>query len=79
MRRQELFDFAHEIGVKVINAKSKDDNQKIAIHLLNPNLDALEDALCVAERDQFSMIVIHSNETWGAKLDLPISRKSINS
>lgn len=64
-RRQELFDIAHQLGIKVINAHNVPNPRKlIAIHLLNPDLDALEDALQVAERDMFPAIVLHSNQTW---------------
>lgn len=64
MRRQELFDVAHELGIKIVVAQTKQDSNRIAIHLLNPNLDALEDAINVAERDSFPAIVIHSNKTF---------------
>jgi urease accessory protein UreE len=64
-RREELFDLAHELGIRVLNAQSGADKFEVAIHLLYPNLDALEDALQVAERDNFQMIYIHNSQTWG--------------
>lgn len=63
-RRQELFDMAHEIRIRVINAQKPLDANKIAIHLLNPSLDELEDALFQAEKDLFPTIVLHTVKTW---------------
>lgn len=64
MRREELFELAHENGIKIIQAKSKDDQYTVAIHLLNPSLDEVEGALDRAMRDLFPAIVIHSHLTW---------------
>lgn len=63
-RRQKLLEYAFDNGIKVISAKSKEDNGKIAIHLLNPDLRAFEDAIDVALRDNFPVIVLHSNKTF---------------
>lgn len=66
-RRQELFDVAYELGIQVVQAQSVKDKNRIAIHILNPNLNDFKDALHVAERDGFKAIVIHSNKTWPNK------------
>jgi hypothetical protein len=63
-RRQELFDQAAELGIRIRLAKKVKDANRIAIHLLNPDLDMLEDALHTAERDNFPEIVIHSAATF---------------
>lgn len=57
-RREDLFDLANELGIKIINAKES-DKTNIGIHLLAPDLDDLEDALQVAERDMFPAIYIY--------------------
>lgn len=64
MTRLELFEQAAELGVKIIQAQSKKDNMRVAIHLLNPTLCEMEDALCVAERDMFLAIVVHTEKTF---------------
>jgi len=57
-RRQDLIDLAAELGIQIKVAKESDRNA-IGIHLLHPDLEALEDALQVAERDMFPAIYIH--------------------
>lgn len=57
-RREQLFKKAAELGIKIKVATEADRNA-IGIHLLHPDLDALEDALIVAERDMFPAIYIH--------------------
>ncbi len=57
-RRQDLFDLAIELGIKIKIAKES-DFASIGIHLLHPDLDELEDAINVAERDMFTTIYIH--------------------
>lgn len=64
MSRRELIKAANEIGIKVVKAKNPKDAQSVGIHLLNPTLDELQDAIMTAERDLFPRIVIHSNATW---------------
>lgn len=63
-RRQQLFDYADEVNVKIVTALNKSDANRIGIHLLNPGLNELEDAIFSAERDLFPCIVLHSNSTW---------------
>lgn len=65
-RRDELFELASELGIEIKIAKNLKDQNRIAIHLLNPDLDELEDALQTAERDMFPTIVIHTVKTWPA-------------
>lgn len=67
-RRQELFDMAHDMGINILIAKETDRNA-IGIHLLHPDLDALEDALMVAERDNFPAIYIHRGNPRGPKFN----------
>jgi len=64
-QKDRVFTVAADLGIKIIMAASVVDSNRVAIHLLNPNLDDLEDAIMTAERDNFPAIVIHSNATWG--------------
>jgi hypothetical protein len=66
-RKLELIEIANDLGIKVIEAKNKKDNGRQGIHLLNPDQSRFEDAICVAERDGFETIVLHSNATWHKK------------
>lgn len=63
-RRLDLMDAAHECGVSILFASKQADQLLVAIHLLNPDLDKLEDALETAAAKGFERIVIHSNATW---------------
>lgn len=63
-RRENLFEQANEAGIRVINAQSKKDAYRVAIHLLEPDCDELEDALYRADRDLFNTIVVHTQQTW---------------
>jgi hypothetical protein len=64
MTRQELFDQAYEAGINIKISQSEKCSFKIAIHLLNPTLEEVEDALNTAEKDMFKTIMIHTNLTW---------------
>ena len=68
-RKKELFEMAAEYGVKIINAKSSKDSSQVAIHLLNPDLDALEMAIFDADSKMFPAVVIHSRQTWPYSTD----------
>lgn len=65
-RRQELFDIAHDNGIKILTAKAG-DQYKVGIHLLHPDLDALADALDTAIKDMFPAIYIHRGNPQGLK------------
>ena len=62
--RDELFELAEDMGIDILNARTKDDAKIIAIHLLNPDMRALEDAIFQAEKDLFTVIMIHNKQTW---------------
>lgn len=64
MSKRELIEAANQIGIKVIKAKNAKDAQCVGVHLLNPTLDELMDAVNVAERDMFPRVVIHNSRTW---------------
>lgn len=68
-RREELFEMAEEMGVEILNAKCKDDSHIEAIHILNPDMEALEKAIFDAS-DMFPAVVIHSRQTWIYKTSL---------
>lgn len=55
---------AADMGITLIRAKSTKDQNRIAVHLLNPTAWELEQGLESAGRDQFEAIVIHSTATW---------------
>jgi hypothetical protein len=63
-RKQELFEMATDIGIKIINARTKDDANVSAIHILNPDMESLEDAIWSASREGFDTVMIHSRQTW---------------
>lgn len=50
---------------RVIKATQAEDSMIIAIHLLNPLLVEIDDALEVAMKDNFKCIVIHTTKTFG--------------
>lgn len=64
MTKRNLKEAAKELGIKIVNAKHPKDAQCVGIHLLNPSVDELADAVNVAERDMFPRIVIHNSKTW---------------
>ena len=64
MTRQDLIECAHDNNIKIVIAKSTSYNRMIAVHLLNPNLEEIEDAIEAAVKDNFETIVIHSVLTW---------------
>lgn len=60
---QSIKQSASNIGIDIKIAK-KGDVGLGGIHVLSPNVESLQDALDVAERDGFSTIFIHDDETW---------------
>lgn len=66
-RRQNIFDTAFNCNIAIKNA-TKDSYIKQGIHLLNPSLDELEDAIIQASRDLYETIYIHSAKTWPNKM-----------
>jgi hypothetical protein len=50
---------------RVIKATEIQDASMIAVHLLNPRFIDIEDALEVAQKDNFKVIVIHTARTFG--------------
>ena len=62
--RDELIEFATDNKILIHNAKTPKDANKIAIHLLNPTLADIADALDGAVRDNFKCIVCHTVLTW---------------
>lgn len=62
--RNEILKLSEAIGVKLIYASNVGQNGIVGIHLLNPSLDEVHDALERCERDGFSRIIIHSIMTW---------------
>lgn len=69
-RKNELLEMATDMGIAVLNAKDVSDANKTAIHLLNPDMDALEDAIFRADKHMFPAIVIHSRQTWPYKTSI---------
>lgn len=55
------------MGIKIQIANKESHTNKIAIHLLNPELSEIESALFDAEKDAFDLIVIHTELTWPNK------------
>lgn len=64
LKKRELKDRAESIGVKLITATRSEDRNIVGIHVVNPTLRDIEDALETAERDLYPAIVIHSMKTW---------------
>ena len=71
-RRNELFETADEMGIEIVNARTKNDAYKVAIHLLNPVMDDLERAIFMAEQNGFNTIVIHSRQTWAYNVNTTV-------
>lgn len=63
-RRQELFNRAADLGIKIIHAQGPKDAERCAIHLLTPDLQEVDEALDRAEIDLWPAIVVHSDLTW---------------
>ena len=63
-RRNELFETAEELGIEIVNARTKNDANIAGLHLLNPDMDELEHAIFTVETSSFNIIVIHSRQTW---------------
>ncbi len=59
--------------VHAIHAKSKLDNNRVAIHLLYPNGKELERAFEDAFAKGFGLIVLHTSRTWPCTLPKPVS------
>lgn len=68
--RSEVID----MKTKIRKAKTKADFHKQGIHLLNPDARELEDAQATAERDLYSTIWIHVQDTWLLKSPLTKSK-----
>jgi hypothetical protein len=63
-RKNDIMEIAQGFQIKVLTAKEVTDNQLVGIHVLNPDFDALEDAVFEANDNGFEAIVIHSRQTW---------------
>jgi hypothetical protein len=61
---KDLLYAAQDNGVTITIATSIKDQNKIAIHLLNPELGEIEDALERAIANNFNTIVLHTIATW---------------
>lgn len=59
-----IMEAAQMSGIRIENADSAAQCSLNAIHLLNPNIWELTDALDRAERDGFGLILIHTQLTW---------------
>lgn len=59
--------------VHAIHAKTRRDNYRIAIHLLNPTSGELESAFEDAFAKGFGLIVLHTKKTWPQTLPNPAS------
>ena len=70
-RHKELLENAEEMGIEIFNAKNKNDSQREGVHVLNPDMEALEDAVWEAEKNSFTMVIVHNRQTWsyGTNLD----------
>jgi hypothetical protein len=66
-RKNDIMEMAQDLQIKVLTAKEAADSQMVGIHVLNPDLDALEDAIFEADGHGFEAIVIHSKQTWTHK------------
>ena len=64
-RKNEIFEMAEEMGIEIVNARTdRDSSMLVAIHLLNPDMQALEDSVFEAETNGYNFIVIYSKQTW---------------
>lgn len=70
-RKNDLLEMAADMGIKIVNAKAKEDGFIEAIHLLNPTFIQLEDAILQAHNSGiYTAIVIHNQQTWTYKLSV---------
>jgi len=69
-RKNDIFKAAEKLGIEILNAKTKEDGKRTAIHLLNPELNDLEDAVYEAEAKEMVMIVIHNRSTWSHSISV---------
>jgi len=70
-RKNDLLEMATDMGIKIVNAKSKEDGFIEAIHLLNPTFNQLEDAIFQAHNGGiYSTIIVHNQQTWAYKINV---------
>lgn len=60
----EIIQVAHEAGIEVRYAKTKEDVQAEGIHLIEPNIQQLLDGLTEALLHGCDLVMIHSKLTW---------------
>lgn len=66
--KKNVYEIARSINVRIIRAKDESDaSRPSSMHLLNPTIREMLNALEIAERDMFRNIVIHTDKTWPRK------------
>ena len=61
---ETLMQLANDNDISLVNASLEQHASLVAIHLLNPNLNDLGDAIDTAIKDGFFYIVCHNAKTW---------------
>jgi hypothetical protein len=60
MEQKTFFNMAIEYGVEVRRAKRGEDVQEVGIHLVNPTIGAVLEAVVAAMRYGVDLVLIHS-------------------
>lgn len=63
-RKDLLFNKARELGIHIKHGLSSKDRLKEGVHLLNPTLDDLEDAIDECELTGSKLIFTYTKQTW---------------
>ena len=63
-RREEILNQAFKMGIRIKVAYKQSNKSAIAIHLLEPDMDEIENSLERAHKEGFDTIMIHTKMTW---------------
>lgn len=61
---KEFLKVSNKMQLNIVLASRKSDQNRVAIHLLEPTEAELYQALETAEKDNFKCIVLHTKFTW---------------
>lgn len=64
-RIKDLMEMASDLNIEIFRAHEDHEATRMhGIHILNPDFNALEEAIMDAESKGYNAVVIHSNQTW---------------
>ena len=66
-KRQYLYNMAYAAGIEVVVSRTEYDQMKVAVHVRNPSLVELEQAIEYATNNGFPRVMIHTDLDWPIK------------